>query len=299
MSVEPKLESYLASLDRALGQISVSDRADIITEIKSHVMAAKENGQSLDSILAALGEPETVANRFLMERGLQMGKPPKSPIVKWLVVGFLGTFGIVMLSVVLLVWRFSPVISVDEKGDRVSILGGMIKVDGDSGEVHIGSKKFSEKTFGRFDGFKAVDPKKTVRILFSNAKIEILPSEDGNLRWDCKYSSFTGTPTVTEDRGNVSLNIDQSEGSKCDIRVPKVQKTLVKGGNGKIELVRVQSPIDVEVSNGKIEVVPDKGRKYRYDTQVTNGVVDHLESSQDADAIPIRITLANGRVDKD
>jgi uncharacterized membrane protein len=78
MSTDPRLEGYLAKLETVLGPFSASDRAEIIMEIKSHVLAAldRDPNASMDSILAALGEPETVANRYLMERGMKPTKPP-------------------------------------------------------------------------------------------------------------------------------------------------------------------------------------------------------------------------------
>ena len=98
---DPRLENYLTALDSALKPLSISDRADIVTEIKSHVMSAleREPERALDAILAALGEPETVANRYLIERGQKPSKPSISPAVKWIVIGFLGTFALILLFV--------------------------------------------------------------------------------------------------------------------------------------------------------------------------------------------------------
>lgn len=137
MTTEPKLEAYLSELDKCLGQIPVSDRADIIIEIKSHVLTAKEKNpnQSIDAILNSLGDPEAVAKRYLQERGLQFGKPAKTismmwlpAAIKWLVIGFLGFVMIVVIVIGLLIWRFTPLISVDETKNRVSIGGGIIEI---------------------------------------------------------------------------------------------------------------------------------------------------------------------------
>src|SRR5689334_74559 len=121
MSTEPKLEAYLNALDKSLVQIPVSDRAEIIMEIKSHILdsQAKAPDISLTSILDSLGEPETVANHYLLERGLKVSKPPKTPMVKWLTIGFLGTLSILIIFLLLLVWKFTPIISVDDENDRV------------------------------------------------------------------------------------------------------------------------------------------------------------------------------------
>src|SRR5579872_5508182 len=130
MTTEPKLEAYLSALEKALGQIPVSDRADIIIEIKSHVLDAQQRNPAydLDAILSSIGDADSVAKRYLQERGLQPTKPSSSSSmtwlatsIKWLVVGLLGIFAIFVIAVAVLIWRFTPLISVDEKTNHVSI----------------------------------------------------------------------------------------------------------------------------------------------------------------------------------
>ncbi len=55
----------------------------------------------------------------------------KQPWIKWLTIGFLGTLGILCLFVTILAFKFSPILSVDEKTGSVEILGGMVTVHGD------------------------------------------------------------------------------------------------------------------------------------------------------------------------
>lgn len=137
MTTEPKLEAYLSELDKYLRQIPVSDRADIIIEIKSHVLEAQSKNpiQEVEKILNSMGDPESVAKRYLQERGLQSSLPTKTSSmmwlpasIKWLVIGFLGFIAIIVIVVSLIIWRFTPLISVDEVNNRVSIGGGLIQI---------------------------------------------------------------------------------------------------------------------------------------------------------------------------
>jgi uncharacterized membrane protein len=136
MKTEAKLEAYLALLDSYLAQIPLSDRADIIIEIKSHVFDAQaKKAQDIDEILTSMGDAESVAKRYLQERGLPMSAPIKTSSmmwlpasIKWLVLGFLGFIGIIVLVAALLIWRFTPFVSVDNINHRVSIGGGIIQV---------------------------------------------------------------------------------------------------------------------------------------------------------------------------
>ncbi len=142
MATDPKLESYLSALERALKQLPVSDRADIVTEIKSHVLDAldRDPQKPIDSVLEALGPAESVANRYLLERGQQTVKPPISPVVKWMVIGFLGTLAMIFLFFGLLLFRFSPVLSIDGKNEKVTVLGGLVSIDGKNETVSVGGK---------------------------------------------------------------------------------------------------------------------------------------------------------------
>lgn len=86
MAHDPRLENYLNSLERSLQPLPISDRAEIVTEIKSHVL-------------------------------------------KWIVVGFLGTLAIILAFVGFMVSHFSPLLHVDEQSGHVSILGGLIDIE--------------------------------------------------------------------------------------------------------------------------------------------------------------------------
>ena len=110
MKTERTLNDYLRRLEKTLGPISVADKAEIILEIKSHIEEAQTSGTPLKDVLSSLGEPETVANRYLLERGLRVQRAPRHPILKWLTIGFLGSVGMVILAVLVLVWKFSPIV---------------------------------------------------------------------------------------------------------------------------------------------------------------------------------------------
>ena len=89
-------------------------KAEIITEMKSHVLDAIESDQNrtVAMVLSDLGEPEQVANKYLAERGLSLQKPYKYPVVKWLVIGVLGMGMLSFLLISIVVWKFTPFISV-------------------------------------------------------------------------------------------------------------------------------------------------------------------------------------------
>jgi hypothetical protein len=298
MPTDPKLEQYLTALDRALGQIPVSDRCDIVTEIKSHILEARDRDpdQDIGTILTSIGEPETVANRYLLERGLKPGRPSKSPIVKWLTIGFLGTFGIIALSLLVLLWKFTPILKVDEQTGHVQILGGMIEVNNADGVIDFKGGT----TFHRIAGAVPADAKTIdrIHISFKSAKVEFLPSKTPNFRWKCKVEHpKTGAPTTLKER-TLTFDLEDAGGAKCEFRIPAGIATRVDGTNGKIQFIRPRGDVEVNLVNGALGIEPDGKENYRYALNVKNGLIDSFTPSEAKDAHMIKATIVNGKIAK-
>ncbi len=300
MTNDPKLEQFLTALDKNLGQISVGDRADIITEIRAHVLETVERNpdQQVGQILAALGAPEEVANRYLLERGLKPGKPAKGPVVKWLTVGALGTLALFLTFVVILVWKFSPVVEIDAAKKRVSILGGMVSVDGTEGTLSVANTHVREGKGGIFDGAKdlAGTAVRQVRVPFKNGKLVVRTSVDSQLRWNCKAGGGSGHPTISETDVLVTLDFTETDGMKCDLQVPKLMKLELQGTNGQISFERPEFPTKVDLANGKIRFMPAAHVAYRFQNNVENGRIVGLVSSAAAEALLIELSMVNGLI---
>lgn len=304
MPTEPRLEQYLSLLDRALGQIPVGDRSDIITEIKSHVLEAKERDpeKDLNGILAAIGEPENVANRYLIERGIKPGRPSRSPIVKWLTIGFLGTVAIVALLIGGLIWKFTPLLKVDEKAGRVVLLGGLIDISENEGLLHIGGTTIHSDDHAQvFEGSTTIDASKfdSIAVSFSNAKIETTSAHGSEFRWKCKFSGGKDAATITAEKRVFEMNLLKTSGAKCELQLPEKIPAKLSGANGKIEIAKPHAAIEAKLDNGLIGFTADSERHYRYDVKVSTGMSDAFESSNAKDAIDIKLHLTNGKIKRD
>lgn len=132
-----RLESYLRELDKSLAQIPMAERSDIILELNGHITESLKT-KSIDEVLNALGKPDQVANRYLLERGLQPIPKKRGGCFKWGCLGVVAFFLVLILAIVLLVRGFFPLIQVNDKEERVRILGGLIDVDGVKETVKIG-----------------------------------------------------------------------------------------------------------------------------------------------------------------
>ncbi len=284
MPTDVKLENYLSDLERALRPLPVSDRAEIVTEIKSHVLSAleREPNQPMDDVLAALGSAETVANRYLLERGARPVKPPLSPIIKWLVFGFVATVAMCLLFVGMLIWKFSPLVKLDEGSGQVTILNGAIHLEKGKRQELSGDRELAEG--------------KRVQVDFENGRVEVRTAKEMKFTWRCRTSSTSSKTESSATAEGLLLDLRGLDDLRCELSVPRRTQLRLAGGNGKIDLERPKFGIEVNLSNGKVDLVPDEGEKYRYALSVGNGKIDEFSSSDAPDALSVKVQLGNGKI---
>lgn len=292
-----QLENYLAKLDKALGPISVSEKAEIITEIKSHVLEAQENNseKSLSEILNGLGEPEQVANKYLLERGLEIQKPPKHPIVKWLVIGFLGSLTIFAISFFVLISKFTPIINVDEKAGRVQILGGLIDIEStEKGKISISGESDWEEEASKQEGEISISSlvNNEIFFVFTNTKVEFKNHDEQKIKYECKIVGHENINSTNK----VQFDFQATKATKCEFSVPKDILVNITASNGKFKFNRIKNHLTLKASNGKVEFKPSEDAKYNYKFDVINGKIDDFQSSDIEDAYKVAISLSNGKI---
>lgn len=292
-----KLEHYLTNLEKSLGVISISEKAEIITEIKSHVLDALENSEkSMTEVLEELGRPEQVASKYLLERGLELQKPPRHPLMKWLIIGFLGTLGIIAVFVAIIIWRFTPLVHVDEEKGQVKIMGGMINVNGNSEtlknlKINKGVNDFTEQ----FSGERKIDEELTkIFLKFSNTSLKIKPSEGKNLQYECETN---GTPRVSENKEELIFNFKSLAMADCLFFIPADIDIEVNASNGKFNFYELQNNLIFEGANGRVKFKPHEQIGYDYDVLLRNGKRDAFQNSKGSKTYKVKISLINGRIE--
>jgi hypothetical protein len=295
MTTDPRLERYLNSLENSLRPFPVSDRAEIITEIKSHVLSALERDPQtrLDTVLTALGEPETVANRYLLERGLKPSKTSISPIVKWLVIGFLTTFAMILVFAGYVLNHFHSLVSVDEPNSRVQIFGGLIDIDGKKNRVSVSG--ISDTAM--FAGTRNLIDGQAVSIPFASGSIEVKTAPDQELKWACKGQGSSVDPKVVG--GVMTFDLGSSGNVKCSVAIPAKHDLTLKGGTGKIEFDSPRFNIKSQLDAGKIEFKDDSNSHYKFAVSVGTGKADSFASSTEVDAYSIDLHVATGAIGHD
>ena len=71
--MEKQLNSYLEQVEKYLKPLPVSERVDIVQEIKSEMQELQAAGQTPEQILARLGEPKELARAYLGDLIAQSG----------------------------------------------------------------------------------------------------------------------------------------------------------------------------------------------------------------------------------
>lgn len=300
MTSNPTLNNYLVRLEKSLGQIPVSDKAEIVLEIKSHIDDAIVAGGELGQILSSLGEPESVANRYLLERGLQVQKAPKHPVVKWLTIGFLGTFAILCLSVVVVIWNFTPIIKVDEAEGRVQILGGLIDIQEKGGKVKFGNThmEYDQENF-KYKGSMPVKIDKKLSMYFSNANVNLAKSADDKFTWDCLLDQESmSKPNIQTRDKEVVFDLSNVEGADCKLEVPANLQAQVRGANGRVVVAKPTFNVDIELANGSVNFELESPKDYIFEFEVGNGSApEGLLSQKTSRALLMRAKLINGNVE--
>jgi hypothetical protein len=97
----------------------------------------------------------------------------------------------------------------------------------------------------------------------------------------------------------MAFDFGQNANVKCDIQIPKNLKTFLEGDNGKIEIEKPLSDVEVHLDNGKVKILPKKGVAYHYDLNVDRGVVAEFSSSNDPRAVQIKMQISNGVISRD
>ncbi len=322
MNKELILEHYLSQLDRELQALPTGQRAEIITEIRSHILdkSAADANQTMQNILNGMGSPKEVAARYLEQKGVKPWTPsPARNWLKWIAISFAAMVAFVIVSTIATIWYFSPLISVDEKAGRVTLLGGVIDVNEKTGEVKVGgihvkedidlqiSSKDNDYTFrmnnggaNRSEGERDLSGQnvRLIKIPFNTAKIAVVVGLDGKFKWDCKNMG-SNPPPLTINAGVMTFDLNKVSMAKCELSVPEAVKVELKGVNGSLSLDEPRSDLDIHVTNGKIGIRPDRSKVYDFEVKVLNGMHDNFDRSSDKQALKVKVDVVNGVVKKE
>lgn len=301
MTTDPKLEKYLFRLDKSLDSITVSEKAEIITEIKSHVLEAlsRDRSQSIDSILSSLGEPEQVASKYLLEKGLKPNKAPFHPILKWVIIGILGTLVILTIFASVLLWKLNPVLTMNGKIGYLDLMNGTMKVRFNTQDEHDTSVYFSTPS-QNLSNSRSIDTNhyQEINFNFIHGDVTIYNTSTSELKWHCENIRPDDKIDIKDNNNILTFDMNNIADAKCKIQVPIVKKINVIGKSGDIFLENPTTNTNATLINGSIKIRPAEKINYSFQTIAKNGFTDKFISTQSQDAINIIASVDNGKIIK-
>ena len=94
--IDSRVGKYLLELDSRLAGVAPEEKNDILREIRSHILDSVEGGAAVEPVLAGLGTPQELAERYRLEAMLTRASQSFSPWVliqtawRWAFMGVKG-----------------------------------------------------------------------------------------------------------------------------------------------------------------------------------------------------------------
>ena len=216
-------------------------------------------------------------------------------VVKWLVIGFLGSLGLLLTFVIVLVLMFSPVIRVDEPKGKVVILGGLIEITGK--KIEQGKEEITSKTepTAQFDVDLKGQNASSFFLNFNAGDLTLKTSPDTLLKINCE------NPLPVQgklEKDQYVIDLASVEGLKCTVAIPEKMNTTIKGVNGKVAIDAPRFDLQVKMVNAKMSFAPASGVDYKFNNSVGYGTMDQFASSEKKEAFKISLSLVNGALTK-
>lgn len=304
MSIETdkKLEQYLFDLEKSISDFPPSLKAKVISEINQHIHEAREKfpDKSVSQILDDLGPASKVANHYRLDSGFKTFKPNKHPFWKFFTIAFLGSIIVFALGVGVLVWKFTPVIKIDEENERFMLFGGLIDINGKSGKIKVVDQyKFVENKYkNEFEGaYTLQGSQEEILISFNSGKIDLINSPDRNLKWLCKLEKAPDQDVISFKNDSVKLKLDNYGNGSCTLELPMDAKVQLEGLEGEVTVKEPIYDIFVDINNGAINFIHAPEVEYTYSLRLKNGPrVNFPDNSMDPNAYEIQLELDNGTI---
>lgn len=298
--MDKKLEQYLFELEKSISDFPPSLKAKVISEINVHIQESLEKfpDKNISQILDDLGPATKVANHYRLDSGFKTFKPNKNPVWKFITIAFLGSVVVFALSIGILVWKFTPVIKIDEDKQRFMLFGGLIDINGKSGKIKVFDQyKFVDNKYrNEFEGaYEMENNQDELLIHFNSGKLDLVNSEDKNIRWNCKLEKAPTDDIIAFKDDSIKLNLDNYGGGSCELQIPIDTKVQLEGLEGEVTLKEPEYDIFVDMDNGAINFIHAPEVEYTYSLRVQNGPkISFPDNSADPNAYEIQLELKNG-----
>ncbi len=282
---------YLKQIEFYLSDLSVIERAKLLSEI--HVEISEKE-------LSELAPPLSYANSKRAENGFVPFLEKKKFSVLSVFFKFVSiTIITMMLFLGFLVWKCTPIFKVDEENNRVTILGGLIDIDGKAGKFKIFDEyHFSKDNYNNdLQASIALDQDKDeINISFDSGSFNLVNSEDSNFKLVLKLADQAGKDIIGQVEDYIKIDLTKISGASCELGVPEDKKIILEGKQGSINIITPEFNSYIELDGGKVAITPEQEIDYNYNLEVTNGFIGEFESSEADSAYEIRVNINTGSI---
>ena len=298
--MDKRLEQYLFELEKSISDFPPSLKAKVISEINVHIQESLEKypDKNISQILDDLGPASKVANHYRLDSGFKTFKPNKHPFWRFITIAFISSIAVFALSIGILVWKFTPVIKIDEDKQRFMLFGGLIDINGKSGKIKVFDQyKFVENKYrNEFEGSYTMESNQDeILINFNSGKIDLVNSVDRNIKWSCKLENPPTKDIIAFKNDSVKLNLDEFGGGSCKLEIPIEMKVQLDGLEGEVTLKEPEYDIFVDMDNGAVNFIHAPEVEYTYSLRLKNGPqIRFPDNSSDPNAYEIQLELKNG-----
>ncbi len=282
---------FLKQVETYLEDLPVMEKLKILNEINVDIS---------DKDTIDLMSPLETANAKRNEHGfVRYEKEKKFSLMGFLFKFFAFSTVIVVIGISILVYKFTPILKIDEEKNRVIILGGLIDIDGKAGKVKVLDEyHFSDEKFN--NDFKAnIDlgqEKDELIMKFDSGNIQIQTSETSEVIIDCKLSKQPTDNIILHEQDLVRVDLTKISGSNCNLKIPLEKKVSLEGKHGNVFLNQPEFDAYIDIKNGKVSILPENEIDYKYQLNISNGYKGEFESSEAENAYEIQVNVDNGSI---
>jgi hypothetical protein len=282
---------YLRQIEFFLTDLSVMERAKLLSEINSEIS---------DKELSDLQSPLLIANQKRAEHGFVPFLEKKKFSFMSLFLKVSAIMAILFVgSLSFLVWKFTPILKIDEENNRVTILGGLIDIDGEAGKFKIFDEyHFSKDSFNNdLQANIALDQDKDeIIVKFKSGSFTLKNSEDSEFKLDCKLAKPAQKDVIKQVDDYIKIDLSQISGATCELGIPEDKKITLDGDQSHIKIITPIFNSYIDIDSGKVSITPEEEIDYLYNLEVKNGYVGEFESSESEDSYEIQININNGSI---
>ena len=285
-------EQFLLQVEHYLNDIPIETRVNLlsntISEIEGNPAVMRE-------------EPLSFINKMRARHNLTAFREKKRNGCLSILFKFMIFICVTSALVVGILWyKFTPLFRIDEENQKVTILGGVIDLDGRSGKVKIFDEvQFSPKNNfdDSFDMSVNLDERlDEIRLKFDSGKLTLKTAMDNQLQLKCKISKPFDSKMINQTDTLLAIDFSKLEGITCEIEIPEDKNFVLEGQDTAVNVIAPLFNLYMDAQNGHIAISPMQEHDYLYDLQVKQGYVGKFKSSKSASATEIQVNLKKGSI---